>query len=131
MADTTTPTTLSDEAIASIVGGYNDDPFAILGPHQVSLNGKASTAVRAFLPWAKELGVAVDGDKVYNAARVHPDGFFEAIVPRRPGFAYKLRVTDPAGNTLDLRDPYAFGPVLTDFDLHLIGEGTHYRTYEK
>ena len=28
-------------------------------------------------------------------------------------------------------DPYIFPPVLTDFDLHLMGEGTHFKKYEK
>ena len=33
--------------------------------------------------------------------------------------------------TLETFDPYAFPAVLTDFDLHLMGEGTHYVKYEK
>ena len=28
-------------------------------------------------------------------------------------------------------DPYAFPPVLTEYDLYLSGEGTHYQKYEK
>jgi 1,4-alpha-glucan branching enzyme len=32
---------------------------------------------------------------------------------------------------LESDDPYAFPPILTDFYLHLITEGTHYRNYEK
>ncbi len=28
-------------------------------------------------------------------------------------------------------DPYIFPPILTDFDLHLMGEGTHFKKYEK
>ena len=28
-------------------------------------------------------------------------------------------------------DPYAFPPLLSDYDLHLLGEGTHYLNYEK
>ena len=34
------------------------------------------------------------------------------------------------GNTSEIADPYAFPPVLSEFDLHLIGEGTHYRLYD-
>ena len=30
-----------------------------------------------------------------------------------------------------MRDPYAFPPLLTDYDLHLIGEGTHWKSYER
>ena len=38
---------------------------------------------------------------------------------------------DASGYEEEREDPYSFGPVLTDFDLHLIGEGTHQRSYEK
>ena len=31
----------------------------------------------------------------------------------------------------ELLDPYQFGQILTDFDLHLFSEGTHYRAWEK
>ncbi len=30
-----------------------------------------------------------------------------------------------------MHDPYAFDPLLTDYDLHLIGEGQHWRSYER
>jgi 1,4-alpha-glucan branching enzyme len=41
--------------------------------------------------------------------------------------AYRLRLA--SGH--EIEDPYRFGPVLGDLDLHLLGEGTHYRNYEK
>ena len=40
-------------------------------------------------------------------------------------------VENADGHSWDFVDPYQFGPVLTDFDLHLLGEGTHYRNYER
>ena len=36
-----------------------------------------------------------------------------------------------ATTVVDLDDPYRFPPVLTDFDLYLLGEGTHQRLYDK
>ena len=43
---------------------------------------------------------------------------------------YQLRAR--FGNTVvDLDDPYRFPPILTDFDLYLLGEGTHQRIYDK
>ena len=30
-----------------------------------------------------------------------------------------------------MHDPYAFAPLLTDYDLHLLGEGTHWKSYER
>src|SRR5207237_221027 len=44
---------------------------------------------------------------------------------------YRLIISYHAGNTLVVDDPYRYGRVLTDFDLHLFGEGTHHRAYEK
>src|SRR5690606_20053667 len=44
--------------------------------------------------------------------------------------AYRLRIHD--GETArEILDPYQFGQVLTDFDLHLLSEGTHYRAWER
>src|SRR4029077_12559180 len=37
----------------------------------------------------------------------------------------------PGDLTIELDDPYRYGRVLTDFDLHLLSEGTHYRAFEK
>ena len=62
-----------------------------------------------------------------------PSGFFEAIVPQDaiPNSNYVLRAENTLGGVVDLNDPYSFGPLLSDFDLYLISEGSHYRTYEK
>jgi 1,4-alpha-glucan branching enzyme len=66
--------------------------------------------------------------------RRRPEGLFEAIVPldgRDPhAFAYRFRIHD-SGSTRDVIDPYQFGQVLSDFDLHLLSEGTHYRAWDK
>ena len=45
---------------------------------------------------------------------------------------YRLRVTlSGAAPSVEVDDPYRYGRVLTDFDLHLLGEGTHHRAFEK
>jgi 1,4-alpha-glucan branching enzyme len=122
---------LSPQIIDSIVRGYNGDPFSVLGPHAVTKDGQPAVAIRAFLPWATSLQVARDAGTVYEMECIHPDGFFEAVIPTAGPFGYTLRATDPVGHVVDLIDPYSFGPLLTDYDLYLIGEGTHHRTYEK
>ena len=45
--------------------------------------------------------------------------------------SYRLRFRFADGSELETYDPYAFPPVLTDYDLYLLGEGTHYRNYDK
>ena len=37
----------------------------------------------------------------------------------------------PDDHALEFDDPYRYGRILTDFDLHLFGEGTHQRIFEK
>ncbi|HEX9990868.1 MAG TPA: hypothetical protein VGE45_20615 [Chloroflexia bacterium] len=125
------PETLSQATIETITRGLNGDPFSVLGPHKVTHDGQPATAVRAFLPWAALVQVVTEDGTPYEMWRLHPDGFFEAVIPPDSPFNYVLRATNASGNTVDLHDPYSFGPLLTDFDLHLIREGTHYRTYEK
>ena len=44
---------------------------------------------------------------------------------------YLLRATSHTGETTTMHDPYAFEPLLTDYDLHLLGEGTHWKSYER
>ena len=64
--------------------------------------------------------------------RVHKDGFFEAIVrDKTEVFPYRLREVDRAGRTTEFVDPYSFMPVLSDFDLYLMAEGTHHNQYER
>src|SRR5207248_57927 len=64
MRSTKVAATLSPEAIDSIVYGQNGDPFALLGPHKVSVDGQPSTAIRVFLPWAQAIQIAThDGQK--------------------------------------------------------------------
>ncbi len=43
----------------------------------------------------------------------------------------QLRVADKKGDMKTIEDPYAFPSLLSEFDLYLIGEGTHYRIYDK
>src|SRR4029079_12406431 len=57
-------------------------------------------------------------------------GVFEAVVEGDRVPDYRLRIAFPR-NTIEIDDPYRYGRVLSDFDLHLLGEGTHYRSFEK
>jgi 1,4-alpha-glucan branching enzyme len=125
--------TLPWETIQAIVRGTHGDPFAVLGPHVVQQGGTEAVAVRAFLPGADGvLVVPTSGNlPAQRMTRAHADGFFEVVFPHRGApFRYELEVLDGRG-VRRMEDPYRFPPTLTDFDLHLMGEGTHYRAYEK
>ena len=84
--------------------------------------------VRAFLPQAESAEVIL-GDKRAAMERKHPQGFFIAQMDGDPRL-YRLRGKLSGGETVEFEDPYRFPPLLSDFDLHLHGEGTHYETYD-
>ncbi|MGA9571911.1 MAG: alpha-amylase family glycosyl hydrolase, partial [Candidatus Acidiferrales bacterium] len=128
--------------IELIARGQHSDPFAVLGPHWTEQDGKKSLAIRVFRPNAAEVTV-LWGKKAeaHRTVRIHPEGVFEAQIPASgagksqseavsPG-AYRLRIRFSDGNVFETYDPYAFPPVLTEYDLYLSGEGTHYQKYEK
>ncbi len=123
--------TISSDQIKLIVDAVHWDPFQVLGPHPDDNGGMA---IRAFFPAAKDAAVIAlaDGGRQFPMRRIHAAGLFEAHVPgRAEGFPYRLQFTDAAGHSRQVLDPYSFPPLLSDYDLHLIAEGTHYKKYEK
>jgi 1,4-alpha-glucan branching enzyme len=103
--------------------GMLDDPFAVLGPH----DGPQGRFVRAFLPGALAVAALPDSGAGVTLPAEQPPGLFAGVLP----FAgrYRLLVTWPDA-VQETEDPYAFGLVLGELDLHLIGEGTHLRLAE-
>jgi len=128
-------TTVSLDKISQLVEGRYENPFELLGPHEVIDSGRKALAVRAFLPDSAQAWVV---DPAHRRAtrpmrRIHPAGVFEAICPvsELNGSRYMLRVAEQGGKKSDMHDPYAFPHLLTDYDFHLLGEGTHWRLYER
>jgi 1,4-alpha-glucan branching enzyme len=129
------------EAVGRIVRAEDSDPFQILGPHWIDLDGKRVLAIRAFRPGATGAAIVWGRSGVAAALQIDAGGLFEAIVPSNmtklhgdepiPANAYRIEFHFADGNTLETLDPYAFPPLLTDYDLYLSGEGTHYQKYEK
>ena len=116
-----------DEQFEAIAGGYHGDPFAILGPHALNDDTTAEWEVRGFMPHAKEAALRLDGELV-PMKRAHDAGLYTARLPNRPG-AYKFRITNHQGAVSEEEDVYRFPPLITEFDLHLLAEGTNYEGY--
>ncbi|MEO1574752.1 MAG: 1,4-alpha-glucan branching protein GlgB [Pseudomonadota bacterium] len=112
--------------IGRLVQGRCDDPFSILGRH---VDGERVVA-RCFWPGASDVTL-VDGDGALlgTMRRLHSEGVFEGELPAWTD--YRFRATDAHGRTALKEDPYRFGSLLSDLDLHLIGEGTHEFLYRK
>ena len=85
--------------------------------------------VRAFNPEATSASVAHPGG-VVAMKRIDEGGLWEAEVPESDLPGYRLRFRTPA-HEWEVDDPYRFLPTLGELDLHLIGEGTHRRLWER
>jgi 1,4-alpha-glucan branching enzyme len=116
-----------ETAIAALVGGYHRDPFSLLGPHAED----GTPVVRALYPAAERVDLRLVSTGQWIAMEKRdPAGLYEARVPEaQPD--YRLRITYPGDHAIEIDDPYRYGRVLTDFDLHLLGEGTHHRMFDK
>ncbi len=122
-------------SVGALVDGCHNDPFSILGPHEVQQDGQRAVSVRAFLPNSAQAWLvhpAHDGPR--QMRRLHPAGFYEATCPttnQDQQRRYQLQVEDQQGEVKTMHDPYSFDSFWTDFDLHLFGEGTDLRVYDK
>ena len=128
-------TAVALESVGALVEGRHINPFEVLGPHEVECDGSKALAVRAFLPQSSQAWVVEGGHDTPRPMRqIHPSGVFEAICPWTdnaiPG-KYRIRCADNEGNTTTMHDPYAFDSVLTDYDIYLLSEGTHWKAYER
>ena len=103
----------------ALAEGTLGDPFAVLGPHE-SARGRI---IRAFLPGAVRVEAVsrLDGHLLGDLAPGAPYGLFEGTVTGGP---YFLRIHWP-GAVQETEDPYAFGLLVGDLDLHLFAEGRH------
>jgi len=110
----------------AVLEARHGDPFAFLGMHVAGGN----LCVRVFLPWAHRMWVvdAASGAVAGELSRLHQEGLWSGILGRRPRFRYRLRAEGDLG-VVEFDDVYAFPPVLGDFDLHLLAEGTHHESY--
>lgn len=117
-------TKLPAEAYA-IIEGRHADPFHYLGLH---IEGDRNV-VRAFLPEASNVEAIGEHGEAAPLARIHDSGLFAGALPNGSR-RYQLRARF-GDKVVDLDDPYRFPPVLSEFDLYLLGEGTHQRIYDK
>ena len=126
------PITVDPANLAAIAGAYHGAPFDILGQHPVTVAGEPALAIRTFQPHAMSVSVQ-RGQALHPMATYKAEpGFFEAIFAGETELsAYQFQITLPDGRIYTQEDPYRFGPVLSEFDLYLFGEGKHYELYEK
>ncbi|WP_245624144.1 1,4-alpha-glucan branching protein GlgB [Jannaschia donghaensis] len=112
----TLPRHLTKDALDALAMARHAQPFDVLGPHDVD----GARWVTTLQPGATRVMVETDGSRT-ELARIDGDVFAAKVADG----AYRIVTIWPDGTETVIHDPYAFGPVLTDLDRHLIGEGTH------
>jgi 1,4-alpha-glucan branching enzyme len=120
---------MTPQEIEAILNGTHGDPFSVLGPHQTKGidSGADGWEVRAFLPQAMD-AAAIVGGVAHPMRKTQSEGFFVAPLSVDPA-DYKLHLTLWNGSVAVIEDPYRFPPLISDFDLHIHGEGTQYESY--
>ncbi len=115
------------DQIDLIVRGCHGDPHRILGRHP--------GVVRTFRPDATAVRLLVGtggGAKRVAMEQIDPAGLWQGPIDDGSD-AYRLEAdygSDGASSTFLFDDPYRSWPTLGDLDLHLFGEGRHYRLWE-
>jgi 1,4-alpha-glucan branching enzyme len=113
-----------ESGIRLISEAKHHDPFAVLGKHQV----EGQRVFRAFLPYADS---AEFGEERTPMARIPGTDIFEGFSPKGEDGPQHPKVywTSKTGTDGSHIDPYSFAPQISDYDLHLFGEGKHRHIY--
>ena len=118
-----TNATLTPE-LRRLTEARHHDPFAVLGKHVIDNH----IEIRAYIPDAAEVTVA-DGElpmeRIPNTDLFEWHGEISQKIPDH----YRLIWRDINHREHIAHDPYSFPPQISDFDLHLFGEGKHWHAY--
>ncbi|MBE7513396.1 MAG: 1,4-alpha-glucan branching protein GlgB [Anaerolineales bacterium] len=113
-------------AIDALMHAMHGAPFEILGIHDA---GDGQSIIRTVQPHLQGVTVVV-GKARHPMTKRHEYGLWEVTIPT-PGEGYHMMGTTTDGQPITFDDPYSFPPTLTDYDIYLLGEGTHLNAYDK
>ncbi|MFC7513823.1 1,4-alpha-glucan branching protein GlgB [Herbaspirillum sp. GCM10030257] len=126
-------TDVHQKTLDAVLHGCLSDPFAVLGPHRM----EDRTVVRTFQPGARAVDIVTRvpgndtaGELIESLYNVNQAGLFISAAPVSiSGGNYLLRITWPTASGGEhvqyTEDPYSFGLLLGDLDIHLLAEGNH------
>ncbi|SJZ62762.1 1,4-alpha-glucan branching enzyme [Lysobacter spongiicola DSM 21749] len=109
------------QVVQALARASHGDPFSVLGPHHIG----DTRVVRVWAPGAESVSVVARGTgetHSLESAEIEPALFGGPIGDG----TYELGIKWPGGIQRTC-DPYSFGPLLGDLDLHLISEGRQLR----
>tara|TARA_R110000823_G_scaffold309352_1_gene433485 strand:- start:7164 stop:9356 length:2193 start_codon:yes stop_codon:yes gene_type:complete len=112
------------EDIRRLLAGRHHDPFEVLGCHRQGEHW----CVRALLPGCEEAAVVIDGEH-HPMQRLPNSDLFSYSTRQATAPRYELSCRSRDGEWQQTHDPYRFGPMIGDLDLHLFGQGKHEHLY--
>jgi 1,4-alpha-glucan branching enzyme len=123
MATSTQTDSEQDPGLQRLFEARHHDPFEILGRHPLDDDQEI---VRVLLPRARE--VRLEGQhpmrRFQDSALFIWQGAKDTLPPH-----YRVAWRDEQDQQHQYLDPYCFPSQLSDFDLHLFGEGKHWHAY--
>lgn len=112
--------------IEALERGSHPDPFSVLGCQPAQ---QGEVVFRAFKPGATSVEIEIEGVK-YALNPAGNKGLFELVKQGNRTVDYELIANYADGYVHSSRDPYSFGLMVSEFDLHLWGEGKHYKAWK-
>ena len=110
------------ERVQNVVCARTDEAFALLGPH---VRGDA-VELWALLPDALgDIDVIASGNgaELGRLVRIHDEGLFKGTVQHNDPYQFRYETVE---GRITVHDPYAYKPLLGEFDLHLLTVGRHH-----
>ena len=120
-------TYINANELYSITESNHQNPHHFLGMHEYQ---DESIYINAYQPYAKKIDVInLENNEIYPMISVEDSGVFTLELKKR--ITYKFRYTNYEGDVWEKYDPYSFESSISDLDMYLFGQGTHYEIYDK
>ena len=122
---------LTRKAVAKLIHFEENLPFEVLGPRFI--DDKNTLIINVFIPSAEKAFIRLrDSRKKVEMERINKEGVFQLRIPDVKSIpSYKVIWLNSNHELVERDDPYMFKPELGDIDLHLLGEGNHFKSFEK
>ena len=118
------------QELDKVIASDHHDPFVVLGVH-VLKHDSSSAVIRTFLPLAESVRLVV-GDSRRDMYKMREEGLFELVITDyQEPFDYCFEATCYNQVIRTYHDPYRFLPQMSEYDLHLFNNGTHYEIYDR
>jgi len=120
---------IKEASIALLLERKLSDPHNLLGLHSIEKNGEKYFIIRVYDPHCVSIKIIV-GRKKYTMTELKEGFFIVEIKDRKKSFKYKIEHTYGNTTSYTIEDQYSFLPTISEFELHLFGEGNLEEAYK-